>query len=775
MSYANNPALFPINFNNVYTNLLAQTVREQGRIEFISTRSVDNINSATIDSPALKDQEAPKWLNTCSGYLPGTIGDDLRYMSFGDTDTNSYPARIGTQQAVPMDGAVKLRWDVAIDQTRPVRYNIYISTSYSLDDADTTLITNAIPTLPDDYANRSFTFYDNNCPYEYTVRGLSNNTTYYFAVRAEDSTRGVVNPSGGRIGPSGGIEETNRFLLPASPRRGVIPIAIDGKFDDWAQVPAFLDATNDAPGGEVDWVRCKITDDLEAVYIYFQCAANIALSDRHVIYFNTDRTSHTGYVTQKGADYMFMGGYLYRYTGRGEDWSWTFIKRADYAISQDGIEIELAKNDIQATTFGGGLDFFLYGDNSIGAIDYMPDAGCAGYSYTYLVSPRDATPPEFDTNSLAASDAAIDGVVQLNWSAASDANAPVLYEVLRDGVIVASTYRTQIFLTGLSNGVPSAFSIMASDKLGNKTASVSRSVAATKDTVPPVWVGAPGIQKVIAQDGMAKLYWNKANDENHPPARFNIYYDTNDIQSYAAAKKIGRVALSVSDDSKYAWMCQVPDLENKRLYSFAVRCEDRMGNEDANTNRILATVQAPLRLSTNTMDGAFGDWANDPGVVSCGLDIIGEGAGGDPRADIVETWLANDATHLFIRWGLHGEAAPSLYDYILFFDTDRNAATGYLTDWQTIGADYMAMNGALYRYTGTGSDWSWMLLPDNLFFSPGAMAKNNIELAIPRAAIGAEAVGKQIAVWFYIGDQDNATIDDAFPAYGNGGVNYIFK
>jgi hypothetical protein len=742
----------------------------------ITDRDVLNLDNPLLDHPVAPDTTAPVWDNTTTGFIKDEFDPNaVDFETRGAENRDPVPPRIGIQKAIPGIDGVTIQWDAALDQTRRIRYNIYFTNQPFSNFDQARCLTNVAASMPNDYTNRSFLDFDDVCPYEYTVRGLSNNTAYYFAVRAEDSTLGVVNPSGGRIGPSGGIEETNRFLLPASPRRGVVPIAIDGKFDDWAQVPAFLDATSEAPGGDVDWVRCKITDDLDAVYIYFQCAANIALSDRYVIYFNTDRKSHTGYVTQKGADYMFMGGYLYRYTGQGEDWSWTFIKRADYAISQNEIEIKLAKNDIQATTLGGGLNFSLYGDNSVGAIDYMPDVGSSGYSYTYILSPRDATPPEFDTNSLAASDAAIDGVVQLNWSPATDANGPVLYEVLRDGVIVISTYQRQIYLTGLSNGVQSAFSIMASDKLGNKTASVSRSVAATKDTVPPVWVGAPGIQKVIAQDGMAKLYWNKANDENNPPARFNIYYDTNDIQSYAAAKKIGRVALSVSNDSKYAWMCQVPDLENKRLYSFAVRCEDRMGNEDANTNRILATVQAPLRLSTNTMDGAFGDWANDPGVVSCGLDIIGEGAGGDPRADIVETWLANDATHLFIRWGLHGEAAPSLYDYILFFDTDRNAATGYLTDWQTIGADYMAMNGALYRYTGTGSDWSWMLLPDNLFFSPGAMAKNNIELAIPRAAIGAEAVGKQIAVWFYIGDQDNATIDDAFPAYGNGGVNYIFK
>ena len=340
---------------------------------------------------------------------------------------------------------------------------------------------------------------------------------------------------------------------------------------------------------------------------------------------------------------------------------------------------------------------------------------------------------------------------------------------------VASTSQTQIRLTGLSNGVPSSFFVTASDKLGNKTVSTTIMAAPTKDIMPPVWANTPGIRKVAAQDGMAKLYWNKANDEHHPPARFNVYYDANDIASYASAKKIKQVPLSVSDDANYAWMCLVTGLTNNQLYCFAVRCEDRLGNEDSNTNRILATVQAALRLDTNTMDGAFGDWANDPTVVSCGLDTIGDGTGGDPRADITQCWLANNATHLFVRWGLGGDAAPSLYEYIVFFDTDRNPATGYLTDWQAIGADYMAVNGSLYKYSGTGGDWSWTLLPDNLFFSPGSVDKNNIELAVPRASINSGGEGRKIAVWFYLSDQSNASLDDVFPNYGAGGVDYNFK
>ncbi len=42
-----------------------------------------------------------------------------------------------------------------------------------------------------EYTERSYLNVDDVCPYEYTVKGLANNVTYYFAVRAEDSTVGV--------------------------------------------------------------------------------------------------------------------------------------------------------------------------------------------------------------------------------------------------------------------------------------------------------------------------------------------------------------------------------------------------------------------------------------------------------------------------------------------------------------------------------------------------------------------------------------------------------
>jgi hypothetical protein len=55
---------------------------------------------------------------------------------------------------------------------------------------------------------------------------------------------------------------------------------------------------------------------------------------------------------------------------------------------------------------------------------------------------------------------------------------------------------------------------------------------------------------------------------------------------------------------------------------------------------------------------------------------------------------------------------------MLYIDIDHDASTGFLTDWNTIGAEFMTMNGRLYHFTGTDgtAEWSWELLSDNLLF-----------------------------------------------------------
>jgi outer membrane protein assembly factor BamB len=110
-----------------------------------------------------------------------------------DTNTNQLSATpngppewvgpVGIQSTKPGNGSVTVTYGIATDIDLPIKYNIYWS-----------------ETTPIDFATASKAVDTDGSPY--TVGSLINNKTYYFAVRAEDST---------------GDEENNTVELPGTP------------------------------------------------------------------------------------------------------------------------------------------------------------------------------------------------------------------------------------------------------------------------------------------------------------------------------------------------------------------------------------------------------------------------------------------------------------------------------------------------------------------------------------------------------------------------------
>lgn len=776
IDYYANPATFPLVDPLVYSNTLDRSVREQGRIELNANRLLTSLDNPVITYPPAADRQGPTWDNTTVGFASLYQGEE-RFDSQGSEDNTPKAGRVGIQRAIPGNGSVTVQWDAALDQTRRIKYNVYYSTNPAAAFTAMTVLTDVTMVVGSEYvSNRCFLNTDDACPYQYTVTGLTNQIAYYFAVRAEDSTVGVTNPTTGRVGPTGGIEETNAVKLAASPRSSTYAITIDGGFTDWNSVPAYFDATNDPTGGTANWSACKITDDATYLYLYYKCASAIDGGQfaRYVVYMDTDRKSYTGYLPRQGADYLLMGGNIYRYNGTGSDWAgWIDTGFGFYSFNGSEFEIRFPKTNIAATAIGGGARFSFYGDNT-NTVDLMPDAGA--FDYTYLQSPADATAPTFNANSITASNLNVDGAVRLTWAAATDVNGPVQYAVYDGATLKGTTYDTFINITGLFNNVTYTLNVRAMDSQGNYIYSVTTNVTPTINTVPPQWVGAGGIRKAVAHDTMATLYWNKANDASHPPATFNVYRKTSSITFNGTEQLLGGVPISTSDDTNYTWKYNMTGLTNGQLYYVAVRTQDRLGNLDTNTVQLTVTPFQPASITTGSMDGVFSDWSVDPTVVYVGADDVGDGTAGYASGDIANLWLADDPNNLFVHWRLVGGVDPVLMRYMLFIDTDQNPLTGFRTDWDTIGADYLVMNEVLYDYTGTnGPDWSWTAVPTNLYFTPGVLATNDIELAVSRSAMGLQGTNRKASIWFYISDEYTPSTDDNYPNTGAGGFVYQFS
>ena len=385
IDYAAAPALIQAKDPVFFGKVMQETAVEQGWLPQITDRLLVEAPTTALDFPPAADKAPPHWQNTAVGF--GSLidpapayymapGDDRSAAEFGG---NAPKPRVGLLKAIPGNGSVTLRWDVAADQTRPVRYNVYYAKQALVDFTAPQRLPDVPTQMSADYTLRGYTDADDACPYEFTITGLENNRLYRFAVRAEDGTAGVAAPSAGRIGPAGGIEDANLEILAAVPRdSAVFPIAIDGAFADWQGIAGIPDSAGEGSG--TDFRLLRITDDTASLFLYVETAA-AADPAKTILLFNSDRLGYTGDTSRTGsgfhgADYRWQNGALSKYGVDG----WAAIAAASgFKASGTGLEIRIAKRDIGGD-HGAGLNLELI---SADGKETLPDHGAIGVAYTW--------------------------------------------------------------------------------------------------------------------------------------------------------------------------------------------------------------------------------------------------------------------------------------------------------------------------------------------------------------------------------------------------------
>lgn len=129
-----------------------------------------------------------------------------------------------------------------------------------------------------------------------------------------------------------------------------------------------------------------------------------------------------------------------------------------------------------------------------------------------------------------------------------------------------------------------------------------------------------------------------------------------------------------------------------------------------------------------TIDGNFAEWAAIASV-GAGLDFANIDNIAGNELDLTALKVTHSDSHLNILYQNENPITLT-WAYTLYLDTDRNPGSGFNV-W-AIGADYMLQGSALYRYTGTGTDWSWAFVETAV----NAINGNGAELAITRAGLG---------------------------------------
>ncbi len=709
----------------LYDQAINESIVKNGWTEYLAADgAIDTINTYTRDHMPAADTAAPVW---------GTTGTPEN-----PVDPLSYPPRVGVQavESGPTSGDVLVQWDLALDQTGPVKYNIYTSGSPSFATSSTT--SNVAFTIGTDWSQSTLANFAN----QYNMSGLAPGA-YFFRVRAQDLTAGA-------------LVETNTNTLEYTVLAGQISnsgttgaIIVDGTFGDWAKYTAFGTKPSDITGvtNAVDWQNCGMANDAANFYLAYQNYNTVVLNAGYSTYIDTDNSRTTGFRGggdnfPVGAEYVVQGNSIYKYTGSGTDWSWSYVGACGSATSGSNAELSIPRSYLGNPT---NLHLFFYGDNGVfgGSVaDYYPmDAslvGGGGSYFTYNVADV--------MNPVVSGNITVDGT-------------------LGDWATLTSFGSKAPDVSGTSNPVDWASGWMAHD-LTNFYLAIQNANSITLNSAYNIYLDTDANHLTGFHGGAG----NFPVGAEYLIQGTSIYHYTGNGTSWSWSS-VGSVTSSVSGTNAELSFARSligdPQVVNLFFYGdnpalggtgavvdyYPVNAIASNGTGKFFTYRT-DEVRNLVSSAAITVDGTLSDWNSLLPYPIKQADTV---AGTDP-IDWIQSWVAHDNTNFCIAFQ-NQNAVTLNWGYGVFIDTDSNRGTGFVGSSNNfpIGAEYMIQGNTLYQYTGSGTDWSW----SSVATLTTGVSGSNVELSFAKSAIGNPGLFRL----FFYGDNSafGGTVLDTLP------------
>jgi hypothetical protein len=659
-----------------------------------------------------------------------------------DTTAATGPAgaavRVGVQQVRGGNQSVTLRWDVARDQTGPVKYNVYYTTAATLDFATATRI-NAVPvSLPASYRGGAGA---GRYPFEYTITGLTNGVPVLCAVRAADAA----------LPPH---EEDNIVVLGAVPAADseYRPIVVDGSFTDWAG--AIVNLTDSSEGTPVDYASVSVANDATRLFIRFSlhaAAQPFSTFNTH-LFIDADNNPATGFQVggaSFGSELMVEGSN--GYDQRAGGFNAGIVSGLGWVLQPlaSGTEFELQLN--RAAVYANGAPVFPGNTFRLLLQDNRGDTtGLEGLQYSFAPAPPptipsyyaniavDGNPADWAAIPSASTDAAGDGTPDIvSMKLANDENW--LYVLIQ----YAAAADTNAF-----NGSPSNF------------------LSIDNDANPTTGFNIYGLGQVGAE-----VSWQNDFAFAQNAATYNLGAvftgAVPGIAPYAANTSFQEYRIARSATYTVGGGAALPVFPQNTLRLAAWSNSNVAAEFAGGVNYAFASP--PVVVPTGyfaliNVDGAAPDWAGIPALAS-------RSASGAPM-DWSTLQLANDRNFLYGRFTLHAAPAAAPFSESptnLFIDTDSNSATGFAPTSTSLGSALMVQGGVGYDQRGGGfnegtvNGVSWFLAGSGTAW----------EFRVARAAVyaGGAAVFPQADIKLALQD-DRPTPGTVL---GAGGIAYRFQ
>ena len=569
---------------------------------------------------------------------------DSNTIAFSATPTDVLdPAFSGVSSCADLgaDGQVKLFWSAASDNTTPVYYNVYQATASG----------------SQNFASWDYRF---SATAAVVLSGLTNGTTYYYVVRAEDSA-------------SPPNEDTNTAQCAVKPTDGAAPV-----------FSGLASATATGNTGEILLSWTAATDVSSPIYynIYaatssggqnfsswtYQAVATTTytatgLTDGQMYYFvvraqDTGGLQETNTVQKSarpndGTPPVFGGvtGLTDAMTSGALIASWAAAADPATPISYEVFRSTTSggQNFTSPATTTTATSALLTGmANNVPYYIVVRARDAGGVSDTNVVelsaTPTDQTAPTF-AGITSATDKQLGGVIELNWSPASDPSAPLVYSIYMRippaafdwGAPMATTQYRPYQVTGLTNGATYSFSIGVSDSASPTANMATNAVelsAAPSDLTAPTFAGIKTLADARTS-GAGVLTWTAATD-NSGIDHYDIYYATSPTGFWS--KPPAATAAGTATGTT------ITGLSNGNLYYVGVRAVDASAAANSDTNTARLTF-----VPSDTQAPAFSGLASATDTTQGGQVVLSWSAASDPSAPITyNIYYAQNATPGFV-------------------------------------------------------------------------------------------------------------------------------
>jgi len=577
----------------IFGNSTAPGVGEWKAMVFRDTpdSSVEDM-FADIDITALPDATR-YYIHVRGTDVAGNTGDSAMisfYKSDRTEPKNAFDQPWGGVQTVTdmgYGGALNITWLAAKDDTGPITYFIYKTTTVS-GGAPIFSFTNPVEIEDDNMSTPGTVMH-------YRMTGLTNGVKYYILIRAVDAVGNTaVNMKSLSATPTDvvapyfaglddavctGLGDSVRLVWNAAEDRNTDPgeknrITYEFYYNKGTSIswlsPKESKEFVSIPNGSLEYVITGL--DVNEMYVFGMRAVD-ASGNRELNTVN--RTVAPEDVTPP----EFGGLVSAVSTGRGGQ---IRLEWAAATGTHTPVTYEVFVTDEEGV-FGAVADyvttntFYVVSDLRNGEPYWFrvwatdPWDNTNESSVILMAVPDDTRAPVFWPGSqFTATNPGVGGVVELAWDGAIDTNTDpfgwVGYDISRNGVFIAYNLSTLAYTdTELTNGVVYTYDLRAVDDSGNHA---TKSVVVTPtDTEKPFWAMPLLFVNDTGNEGEVTVWWSAAEDNNTDP--------DGDI-TYTIRKGDGTVVASGLglDDRPH----RISGLDIDETYSYTVRAVDDSGN-----------------------------------------------------------------------------------------------------------------------------------------------------------------------------------------------------